>query len=464
MNTDWLPLSMMPKTALPVCLPQALLDDLKLQVDPDFYSELSVVYGRAARVSPMRHLILRHYVLALGDAYTTIDETWAGHNDNDWSLPQIMPNGCGSTHLQLAVRLYDVPFVYECIRLGADVNHSDVKGRTPLFCAMNELLGFSLDLATRQLRHNGTEDESLTVSTISRLRHVAQILVEQHADVNLVPYESPVLSPFVMARAALDLELLELLALHGAAAGLDRAFLEGPPSQLDTWVADPSRASACTELMARLASRTELPARPPRKCPCFSGKSLSECHETGDHPYPPTFACICRSAKTYANCCKLRNIELVERWDEERGRMKVTQRMMEADGHTATYIPFSTVNTLMSAKWPDTGKKKSSELVLMAIEHNDTESEVKADPAFRYVATQLEYLPMPEGSEWYPKDLGKFISTGWNSCVDKYIASGQDTRSVPTIERAAKLDPFFLPSGRDVKRPGVQRQSVRGSR
>ena len=74
--------------------------------------------------------------------------------------------------------------------------------------------------------------------------------------------------------------------------------------------------------------------------------------------------------------------------------MTVTQRMMEADGHTAKYISFVTMNTAMSAKWPDTGKKKSSELVLMAVEHNDTESVEKADPAFRCAVIQFEFLPM----------------------------------------------------------------------
>ncbi|KAH9928275.1 uncharacterized protein B0H18DRAFT_252922 [Fomitopsis serialis] len=120
-------------------------------------------------------------------------------------------------------------------------------------------------------------------------------------------------------------------------------------------------------------------------------------------------------------------------------------------------------------KWPDTGKKRSWELVLMAIEHNDAESKEKADPAFRHAATSLEFLPMPEG-EWTPKPLGKFLSTGWNDRVDQYIASGQDTRSVSKIEQAAKLDPFFLPlwkrceaSGRTtIERPGLKMKRCHG--
>ncbi|KAH9928261.1 uncharacterized protein B0H18DRAFT_1117948 [Fomitopsis serialis] len=382
-----------------------------------------------------------------------------------------MPDGSGSTYLHFAVRLDDVPFVYECIRLGADVNRRDVKGQTPLYCAMHELFGFSLELAERQLRHKGTEDESLAISTIARLRHIAKILVEQHADIKVPPHGDLLYHVVSLAWVTLEVELLELFGLYGVPSDYFEFLSEAPDPQLDTWEINPAGVSACRELAARFAatlpSRMEPITRPPRKCPCLSGKPLAECHGSGDHPYPPTFACICRSTKTYENCCK-RRAELVERWDQERGCMAVTQRKME--GNTTTYISFTSVGTARNTVWPDTGKKTPSELVEMAVEYNDTQNEEKADPAFRYVVTELNYLPMPEGDWLGSKSLGKKLSLGWNLYVDQYIASGQDTRSVSQIERAAKLDPFWQPlwkrceaSGcKTIERPGLKMKRCHG--
>ncbi|KAH9838303.1 uncharacterized protein C8Q71DRAFT_750376 [Rhodofomes roseus] len=80
----------------------------------------------------------------------------------------------------------------------------------------------------------------------------------------------------------------------------------------------------------------------------------------------------------------------------------------------------------------------------MAVKYNDTESKEKADPAFRYATTDLDFLPLP-GEVWRGEWAGKRMSAGWNSRVDKYIALGIDTRSAVKIAQAAKLDPFFQP-------------------
>ncbi|KAH9838290.1 uncharacterized protein C8Q71DRAFT_722513 [Rhodofomes roseus] len=485
----WAILSAMPKTHLPVCLPQALLDDLRLRIDPDFYSERSLVFGRDAlhaRTFPMRHLILRHYVIQAGDAYAMVDESWANHNDNDsWSLPKKISPESKSTYLHFAVRLVDVPFVYECIRLGADVNYVDAEGRTPLFCAMEELFGFIFETAHIQLL-GGTRDNEFDASAYARLRHMVKILVEQHAIMHIVPTDSDTL-PFLgdlyeicgtgllamMAWLSLDLELLELFALHGFPLSplLGFTYLL---DQWDTGKVDPEKASLCKELVVRLASRdeSELLPRPPRKCPCWSGKPLHECHGSGDHPYPPTFACICRSAKTYANCCRTRGFAFVEQWNNELGRMTVLQLCeAEAEGQAPTYVSFRshTPGVPSGLIWPDTGKKKSWELLIMAIEYNDTQSEEKADPAFRAAALISEYLPLP-GVDWGSKVWGKEVASFWNRTVDDYIALGTDTRSKSNIGRAAKLDPFFLPLWKrceatgctKIDRPGLTMKRCRG--
>ncbi|TFY55306.1 hypothetical protein EVJ58_g8325 [Rhodofomes roseus] len=414
----WAILSAMPKTHLPVCLPQALLDDLRLRINPDFYSERSLVFGRDAlhaRTFPMRHFILSHYVIQAGDAYAMVDESWADQNDTgdlEWSLPKLISPESGSTYLHFAVRLFDVPFVYECIRLGADVNFGDAEGRTPLYCAMEELCTF-INMAARfeLLGETPYDNPELFASKIARLRYIVKLLVEQHANMQLVPTSNVVLACMlpedmrggllaVIAWICLDLELLELFALHG--------FPLSPLSTLDTVITPPFLEQS------------------------DPGKA-----------YPEKVS-LCRE------------LVLCE---------------AEAEGQAPTYVSFRshTPGVPSGQIWPDTGKKKSWELLIMAIEYNDTQSEEKADPAFRAAALISEYLPLP-GVDWGSKVWGKEVASFWNRIVDDYIALGTDTRSKSNIGRAAKLDPFFLPLWKrceatgctKIDRPGLTMKRCRG--
>ncbi|KAJ6520225.1 hypothetical protein C8R45DRAFT_53599 [Mycena sanguinolenta] len=60
------------------------------------------------------------------------------------------------------------------------------------------------------------------------------------------------------------------------------------------------------------------------------------------------------------------------------------------------------------------------------------------DPAFRFAYSETKYFPFPQGrssSKHYCRQQQK----EWNSAVDKYIASGADSRPRFEIESAAKI-------------------------
>jgi hypothetical protein len=61
--------------------------------------------------------------------------------------------------------------------------------------------------------------------------------------------------------------------------------------------------------------------RPPRICPCWSGKIVSECHGRTGQPYPLEYMCVCGSGKIYQRCCHKRGKLVIEKWDNKSQRI-----------------------------------------------------------------------------------------------------------------------------------------------
>ena len=57
-------------------------------------------------------------------------------------------------------------------------------------------------------------------------------------------------------------------------------------------------------------------SHPPRMCPCWSGKTLIECHDAENKPYPPDFLCCCGTWRIFCKCCGTCKIEVSERWND----------------------------------------------------------------------------------------------------------------------------------------------------
>lgn len=399
-----------PKRNEHVCVPRAVLD--ALQADPmvSVHYHMSGVFEIDDLAIGGRDALLRAYILGRKepDAFLDVARPHYGSQGRPggWDIAKQFYEGSGATNLHLAVRLGDPVCVYESIRLGADVNHQDGRGQTPLFCAVEEITGHLLDMA-RAGRLEATDDY-IPRSAKYRLRLIIKTLLEQHAEVwwkapafglALVPSTATVpVAPVALAWLSLDLELLELFALHGAFAALshrsfDRMALAGTPC----WDRYPDRVAALKELFLRTIAHP--PTRPPRKCPCLSGKPLAECHALRARPYPSSFPCVCGISKTYGRCCKRRGLGFVEGWDEDRQRMVVACRVVDDQGQTVSYQHPAAVSQLLFDSSASTeGLRKLREDILelaIQVEQNDAayESE-KADPAFRYAAAQNKFLPM----------------------------------------------------------------------
>lgn len=272
-----------------------------------------------------------------------------------------------------------------------DVDCQDVKGQTPLHFVAQEVISFQHDPVerTRQKLDNTSQ-----LAQLKKPRCIAQALLEQGADHSIAPNNGNLLfSPVSLAWYALDLELTEPFARYGASeiTSFPTDAAERRPANAPLWVANRDKIGSFKRLVARL-SKDGLPPRPPRRCPCLSGKPLSECHESGYHPWPSDFACVCASAKTYARCCKRRNFEILEKWDHERRRLTVVRRHIDGRDGVVYANPSSEYGSIIVTlnngdKEIGTLFDKKMKQVRAAIEYNDNDTEGgRADPAFRCAA------------------------------------------------------------------------------
>ncbi|KAF9473539.1 hypothetical protein BDN70DRAFT_867279 [Pholiota conissans] len=333
----------------------------------------------------------------------------------NWSKPMSpngfinLPNGArgfSESSKRTGVHFYamegDVLAVCELLRCGANPDQEDIDGITPVYVALSDMFNFFIPGVV--VGHPDSRRPYTPVErerNLLRCRRIVQILVEQHADVNrIIDYASSL----HLACAMKDWDIITLLLEHGARMTISEVFINKaltPDEKI--------RLSALVKLKSLPGNK----ARPPRVCPCWSGKTLDECHATAQ-PYPPSFMCICGSEKLYEKCC-VRKAPVFEKWDDEHGRI-------------VHYFGNDVPPVSDDAKRLDENRAIATSLMIRD----------SIDPAFAYALSRNIYQPMPYGRN-FSRSIQEARQKTWNDHVDAYIREGKDKRSVFDIERAAKI-------------------------
>ncbi|EPQ56121.1 hypothetical protein GLOTRDRAFT_137953 [Gloeophyllum trabeum ATCC 11539] len=361
------------------------------------------------------------------------------------------------TYLHFAAETGDPCVALEMIRMGATIDRKDAGGHTPLTSGLKRLAELVLITGMRHTHYGrmlwsqpalkkepGTPD-----LMIIRIAWVCKLLIQQHADVNLVVGDY---APMDRVCEVENWELITLLLEHGA--NPNRRSPRGlPVDRLE------SRESK-TRFRELVRDMSKISQRPAQPCPCWSGKLLSECHGRGEEiPYPLDFACRCGSGKPYEKCCMKRNMQFKEKWDPRTLRLIPVEEGLRSNVFPAGMDPkvldrlgpnlermqdlygsfgFGCVHRLAQEKrgiktenwvfWDDFARKVEKRLVSRGL----------VDPAFCYPLSRHCGLPIPNGRS-ISKEEGIETSTEWNGFVDEYIAKGTDPRDPLEIARVAKI-------------------------
>ncbi|KAK7063879.1 hypothetical protein R3P38DRAFT_15964 [Favolaschia claudopus] len=345
----------------------------------------------------------------------------------------------GYSLLHMAVDETDPALLCEMIRQGALIEKPNDKGQTPLLLALKRIWDVSSLLRAHAIFPLLQGDKAKTENALRRLRYIARTLVEQHADVNsTITCDGKVVSSLHIACAARDWDLLALLLDHGANAKptstcVDARFYLKTAEAMDRF----------TTLVVNAKN-----TRPQRQCPCFSGRAMSDCHAR-EQPYPEDFTCRCGSMKAYGKCCKARDIQITEIWDEGTHWIQPSHKVTVAfGGSDVPPVMRAFLEFLYShdhAKMEEIFKKVVPQAMFNP-ELRDAITECMeigfrnkiTDPAFTFAYFETKCYPWPQG-----RATSKFEcrqkQKEWNVAVDKYIASGSDPRQRFEIERAAKV-------------------------
>ncbi|KAF5364996.1 hypothetical protein D9758_008095 [Tetrapyrgos nigripes] len=339
----------------------------------------------------------------------------------------------------------DIPSVYEFIRMGID---SD--GVTPLFFTMELLFMFSrtYDIAIRQpesvIRMKTMFPDinpGCIKKTMGKLATIAKLLIEQHADVDVGAFG---FTPLLLAADSGQWDFVRLLLLHGAR----RPGLHDPQP----------RSSAARVRLSLLIQETKATnPRPARPCPCWSGKTLSECHAASLHPYPEHFLCGCGALRTYADCCGKRGIVIEEKWNEDLRRIKAIQHqrfLAPRNGDKTTveavmeddekFWKLVNANPELKVVQPylDHVKKHKGQVTMLMLKKLGREAEM--DPAFLFALDNVPWIPKPW--EGIISKIESYDSMReWNAHVDRYIATIPDPRPRIEIEIQSKIGPHGGP-------------------
>ncbi|KAF8161759.1 hypothetical protein K438DRAFT_1859395 [Mycena galopus ATCC 62051] len=348
----------------------------------------------------------------------------------------------GYTFLHVAIDETDPPIVCELIRLGAPIDAPDGRGQMPLLQALQrarELHCFSK--ATRERPQALAKYEGVLQSTepaTRRLRFIATVLIQQHANVNATTLNSEgrVVSSLHLAYGLEDWDLVELLLNHGAKCKPTPTCIDVGDREERVFVSPGAKRR-----FAALKAKTQAAAIPPRLCPCFSGKPLRDCHSK-KLPYPDEFACPCGSGKTSVKCCKTRSIDLTEMWDEK------TKCIQSASpfGGTFSAVPAFLESQSLQEMSRDPDVLAAARAMADSPRFDAAIKECLAeacslgivDRGFAVTYLEIRALPWPQGRK-SSKYQGRQFSKTWNEVVDKYIASGVDSRPRTEIEAAAKV-------------------------
>ncbi|KAJ7178746.1 hypothetical protein C8R43DRAFT_470548 [Mycena crocata] len=330
----------------------------------------------------------------------------------------------------------DVLALYEILGLGATADLEDSSGVTPLCLAVAQLAGFSIP-GVPCVRSDGVPLSAVDLKReTSRLKYVIRILVEQHVVLDRSMLGEPLIDLLCWARVW---ETIALFLEHGTS----------PPKNTTALFPNSGDRSKFASL---LKTHSRKRPRPPRKCPCWSGKSVEECHRAKALPYPLAYMCICGSGKTYKKCCFSRSSPVVEKWDPNLKRiMHEYDRGVPADLNTlmkrlsqarreSSAILGETLSEPVKPSWSANVQRLLRECVL--------------DPAFAHALRQAGFFPQPQARK-ASRVLSEKQQRLWNSLVDDYIdTNAGDKRSRHIIERAAKIGTWHGALIRTCEGPG----------
>ncbi|KAJ7209773.1 hypothetical protein GGX14DRAFT_521305 [Mycena pura] len=349
----------------------------------------------------------------------------------------VQDNGIGffaemkRTSLHLAAYDGDVLAVYELLGLGATADKPDSAGITPVCLAISRLAIFTSH-TVRVFSPTGVPLSAADLEKeASRLKSVIRILVEQHVALDKSINGEPLLS--ILCRSRLW-DIIALFLDHGATC----------PKNITTLLKTTADRSQLTSM---LKARPQTPVnRPARKCPCWSGKSVSECHAKAQ-PYPLRYICVCGSARTYQKCCFARKSYVSEKWDPRLNRImhdydkrqseitEVMEIMQKGDElrkavARAGGVTVETEPVYPPRYQPDTVRRFMEGLLAQDLGH--------VDPAFAYALSRVDFIPRPQ-SRMCSRFLCDNRQQRWNTLIDEYIDTQKDRRTRHSIERAAKI-------------------------
>ncbi|KAF8958573.1 hypothetical protein BDZ97DRAFT_1841390 [Flammula alnicola] len=391
------------------------------------------------------------FVERLQRAYPTIDfsasEVYTEESHSfrlamrNWSQrvgpgPDILypPHSSGRTTLHIAAMLGDILYLCETLYFGATADRADIDGFTPIFIALTEAAKIHKPGIIQILHYSGLPSASgMNREQIPAcLSYIARTLIEQHIDVNQALHGIPLLQ---LACIAKDWDIVSLLLEHGAVDCISTkraVFRSTFPS-----LSDRTRFTQLVE-SKKLPQNQE---RPPRKCPCWSGEDVLDCHgKTGERvPYPPEYICICGTGKTYRRCCARKSIILNEHWDPSLRRILQNYDVLagvdpDLRQHFERLQTSGIIGSLLRQLQPD----DPTEFGKMMLERGIV------DPAFGYGMVHFG-----------------IHQARWNKLIDDYIALGTDTRSKFEIERAAKIGSWGGPLIRKCEGKGCEKYEFR---
>jgi hypothetical protein len=281
------------------------------------------------------------------------------------------------TPLHLAAYDGDVLAAYEVLGLGATADKADSSGITPICLAISHL-AMVTSPHIRGFRPDGVPlDAADFEKEASRLKLVIRILVEQHVALNASMDGEPLINLLCRSRAW---DTIALFLEHGAASPTN-------VTALFRTAADRSRFASLLKGQPKI--------RPARKCPCWSGKTVLECHAKAQ-PYPLGYVCVCGSGKTYQKCCFSRKSYVVEKWhptlkrimhDYDRSQnpvMKAIQSAKDLKQAMAQAIGVELEDRPLDFK-PDMMKAFIKTLV--------ADTHRLLDPAFTYALSRVDFIP-----------------------------------------------------------------------
>ncbi|TDL24194.1 hypothetical protein BD410DRAFT_896906 [Rickenella mellea] len=364
------------------------------------------------------------------------------------SPDQLFPvelTGVHQTFLQIALKPGYVALVCEMIRLGTRIDALDSIGQTALFRAVKEFCKLQHDMEVPS-SYAATEyyNSSVIPKLAMRLKEIARLLVEHHADVNF-SFDGLTCLQMLCRERTKDWELIGILITYGA---------HDDRTGRNAFNLSTAEEKLIDELYRRRQSR-----RPPRQCPCLSGRLAPDCHKIGPKPYPSNFLCPCRSTLVYGKCCKRRMVFWREVWNEERGILEpwrvekpvhiplpkdtfhIVSKIIGATNRQSP--PIEELNRLddIPSVMTQTGIPIELQDKADWAAHLEDLSRMKlVDPAFAFAMRRVKWNIRPMGRK-LPKNFAEFCARSYNENVDEYIATRRDGRGKLDIEIAAKLGP-----------------------